>query len=214
MYQYLSKLNRLFALIFLVVLSPILMITAILVWIFIDRKIIFVQARVGLHNKIFNCYKFASMQENGLYQGNLRSDLETFRINTLGQLLRKYFLDELPQLVNVLKGDMNFIGPRPHATYDHEVFQKQVKAYRKRHHIKPGITGLAQANGYNGPIKNVHQLFKRTSHDLLYIKKQNFLLDLQIILNTLFIPFLKKENDKESPYGTHRKLSKSKYSSK
>ena len=190
MYRLLSKQNKLVALILLVVLSPILMIIAILVWIFIDKKIIFVQARIGLNNQIFNCYKFASMKENVLYQGNLRSDLETFRINKLGQFLRKYFFDELPQLANILKGDMNFVGPRPHSIYDHEVFQKQLKSYDKRHLIKPGITGLAQVNGYNGPIKHLHQLLNRTTHDLLYIKKKNFVLDFQIIMNTFFIPFL------------------------
>jgi putative colanic acid biosynthesis UDP-glucose lipid carrier transferase len=139
------------------------------------------------------------MVKNSQHQGNLRSDLETYRINKLGQFLRKYFFDELPQLVNILKGDMNFIGPRPHSIYDHEVFQKKLKAYHKRHYIKPGITGLAQVNGYNGPIKNLNALFRRTSYDLLYIKKKNFILDFQIIVSTFFIPFLKRNQEEKIP---------------
>ena len=198
MYSYFCKLNCLFALLLLILLSPVFLTTATLVFLFIDKKIFFIQPRLGLNNKVFNCYKFATMLNNDQFKGNISSDKEAFRINTLGNFLRRYFFDELPQILNIVKGDMNFIGPRPHSTYDHERFKQLVKAYPKRHKVKPGITGLAQVNGYNGAIKNIHQIFKRTSYDLLYIKNKNILLDLQIILNTIFIPFLKKENDKET----------------
>ena len=137
------------------------------------------------------------MLNNNQYKGNLSSDKEAFRINALGNFLRRYFFDEFPQIVNIVKGDMNFIGPRPHSNFDHERFKKLIKAYPKRHKVKPGITGLAQVNGYNGAIKNTNQLFKRISHDLLYIKKKSFILDFEIILKTVFFPFLKKENGKK-----------------
>lgn len=110
--------------------------------------------------------------------------------------MRRYFIDELPQLLNIIKGEMNFVGPRPLPIYEDMFYNQKYKFWSKRYKVKPGITGLAQSSGYNGPIKNSYHLLKRTAYDLLYIKKKNFLLDLQIILNTLFIPFLKKENDK------------------
>ena len=192
MYHFFCKINRLFALLLLIVLSPVLLVTAILVFLFIDKKIFFIQQRVGLNNKVFNCYKFSTMLNNDQFKGNLSSDKEAFRINALGNFLRINFFDELPQIVNIIKGDMNFVGPRPHSTYDHERFKQLIKAYPKRHKVKPGITGLAQVSGYNGPIKNFNQLFKRTSYDLLYLKKKNFLLDLQIFLNTWFLHFPQK----------------------
>jgi len=193
MYTFFCKLNRLFALLLLFLLSPILIVISILIFFYIDKKILYVQQRVGLNNKVFNCYKFSTMLNNDQFKGDLSSNKEVFRINKLGNFLRRYFLDELLQIYNIVNGDMNFIGPRPHSTYDHKLFKQQIKAYSKRHQVKPGITGLAQANGYNGPITNYHQLFKRTSHDLLYNKKKNPILDLQIILNTIFVFFVKKK---------------------
>ena len=156
---------------------------------FIDKKILFIQDRVGKDQKIFQCYKFASMIHNDRNSGDLSSYLETHRINKLGSFIRKYFIDEIPQLVNVIKGEMNFIGPRPHPIKENEIWIKIYLSYKKRVAIKPGITGLAQINGYSGPIKNKHQLFKRVCYDLLYIKKKNILLDFMIIINTIFLPF-------------------------
>jgi len=189
MYKFICKFNRLFALLILLLLIPFLIFISILIFFFIDKKIFFIQQRVGLNNKVFNCYKFSTMLNNNQFKGNLPSDEEVFRINKLGNFLRRYFFDELPQLVNIIKGDMNFIGPRPHSTFDHESFKKKIISYLKRHQIKPGMTGLAQVNGYNGAIKNNHQLFKRTSYDLLYIKEKNLLLDLQIVLKTFLTSF-------------------------
>ena len=197
MYQYFSKLNKIFALFILILISPVLLVTTIIIFLFIDKKIFFIQQSVGLNNKVFNCYKFSTMLNNNQFIGNLSSDKEAFRINALGNFLRKYYIDELPQIFNIVKGDMNFIGPRPHSTHDHERFKQQLKSYLKRHLIKPGVSGLAQASGYNGPIKKKYHLFKRISHDLLYIKKKNLLLDLQIILNTFLIIFVKKFKNKE-----------------
>jgi putative colanic acid biosysnthesis UDP-glucose lipid carrier transferase len=195
MYEFICKFNRLFALLILLLLIPFLIFISILIFFFIDKKIFFIQQRVGLNNKVFNCYKFSTMLNNNQFKGNLPSDEEVFRINKLGNFLRRYFFDELPQLVNIIKGDMNFIGPRPHSTFDHESFKKKIISYLKRHQIKPGMTGLAQVNGYNGAIKNNHQLFKRTSNDLLYIKEKNLLLDLQIVLKTFLLPFRKIKNN-------------------
>jgi len=181
---------------FFFLVLPILFLISILVFIFIDKKIFYVQKRVGFKDNIFNCYKFATMQDNHLYKGDISSDLEKHRVNYLGSLLRKTFLDELPQIINIVKGEMSFIGPRPHSIFDHEVFQKQIRFYNKRHMIKPGITGLAQSKGFNGPIKNKNMLKKRIAYDFLYIKKKSLILDISIIINSLLLPFIKKTNDK------------------
>ena len=198
MYRYLSKLNRLFALILLVVLSPILMITAILVWIFIDKRVFYIQKRVGHFQKIFNCYKFSSMLGNGDNHPSKPSDQEKDRITRLGHFMREKHIDELPQLLNIIKGDINFIGPRPHEIWHDNYYKERLqdhkfllKNYSKRNYIKPGLTGLAQCLGYNGAI-NDKQLAKRIRYDILYLRKKNFFLNLYIILNTLKIIIFKK----------------------
>jgi putative colanic acid biosysnthesis UDP-glucose lipid carrier transferase len=185
--------QHIIALILLLIFMPILIIISILVFLKIDKRILFIQKRIGLNNKVFNCYKFATMMNNGDYKGNLPSNKENFRINKYGFFLRKFHLDELAQLVNIIKGEMNFIGPRPHSIYDDKLFNSLLNNYYLRHEIKPGITGLAQCRGLNGPIIDKISLKKRLKFDLYYIQKKNFLLDVQIILNTIFYFFFKKK---------------------
>ena len=192
MYRYL------FVLILLVLLSPILMITAILVWIFIDKRVFYIQKRVGHFGKIFNCYKFSSMLGNRDNQSAKPSDQEKDRISRLGHFMRVNHIDELPQLLNVFKGDINFIGPRPHEIWHDNYYKERLKDYKfllknysKRNYIKPGLTGYAQCLGLNGAVDD-KQLAKRIHYDILYLKKKNFLLDFYIILNTLKIIIFKK----------------------
>ena len=187
MYTYFCKLNRLFALLLLIFLSPVLLVTAILVFLFIDKKIFFIQQRVGFKKKIFNIYKFTSMINNSKSKCNLPSNFEEKRINLCGNFLRKYYIDELPQLINVIRGEMNFIGPRPLPIYEDKIYSSKILFWGKRYNVMPGITGYAQVNGFAGPILNNHRLLKRMAYDRLYIKRQNYILDLQIILNTFFI---------------------------
>ena len=189
-------LKSIISLLFFVLIAPVFLIISIFVFFFIDKRIFYIQKRIGFKNNVFNCYKFATMQDNHLHKGDKSSDLEVHRVNYLGSLLRKTFLDELPQFINIIKGEMNFIGPRPHSVFDHEIFQQQITFYNKRHLVKPGITGLAQSMGFNGPVKNKSMLKKRIAYDFLYIKKKSLILDLSIILNSLLLPFLKKSNDK------------------
>ena len=158
---------------------PIMIIIFILVWIFIGYPI-FIQTRPGLNNKLFTIYKFKT-----LYDGD--GD-ELSRISPLGNFLRKFGLDELPQLINILKNDMSLIGPRPLLK---EYLNKYSKKELKRHNAKPGITGLAQIIA-----KNSNDLWhKRLNLDIYYVENISFILDLKIIYNTiLLIIFRNKEH--------------------
>ncbi len=199
MYKQFCKLNRVLALLLLIALSPLLLLVSILVYMFIDKKVLFIQKRVGLFGSKFNCYKFATMFGNHEFMQPKTSDQEKQRISKLGNLLRKFYLDELPQLINIMKGEMNFIGPRPHEVWHDNHYKERLsdheyllKNYKKRNHSKPGLTGLAQCLGLNGAI-NDEQLAKRTRYDILYLKKKSFFFDFFIILKTLQLIFSKSE---------------------
>ena len=108
------------------------------------------------------------------------------RITRVGNFLRKYDLDELPQFINVLKGDMSVVGPRPHRTFLHNDFRAIVSKYMIRHYVKPGLTGWAQVNGWRGPATTLEQKTGRVKHDLWYIANWTFFLDIKIIFMTVF----------------------------
>ncbi|MDA8721438.1 sugar transferase [Candidatus Pelagibacter bacterium] len=179
--------NRIFAIVLTIIISPLLPVIFSFIYFFIDKKIFFFQKRVGLNGKIFTCFKFASMTNNSKELGDKSADLEIHRINNIGNFIRGTFIDELPQLINIILGQMNFIGPRPHSVYEDLKFVKRITGYKKRYTIKPGITGYAQVNGYNGPIKNINQLKKRIAYDIFYINNMSFLLNLKIFFLTLSI---------------------------
>ena len=145
--------NRLFALFFLILLIPLILLLIILVFFFIDKKVFFIQERISLNNK-FKCIKFATFKYNEFNTCNKPSHLELHRINFLGQLLRKFFLDEILQLINIINCDMNFFGPRPLPVYEDLEYRNQIIFWDKRNQIKPGLTGLAQSKGYFGSVKN------------------------------------------------------------
>ena len=109
------------------------------------------------------------------------------RITVVGRVLRKYSLDELPQFLNVLVGDMSVVGPRPHMLAHTEEYRKLIDRFMLRHTIKPGITGLAQVNGFRGEIKNLSDLSNRVAHDVQYIEAWSFNLDIKIILLTIWV---------------------------
>ena len=114
------------------------------------------------------------------------------RITTVGGFLRKTSLDELPQLFNVLKGDMSLVGPRPHATAHNELFRKQIPGYMLRHKVKPGITGLAQVNGWRGETDTLEKMERRIECDHQYIREWSIWMDLKILLRTLSVVFSTK----------------------
>jgi putative colanic acid biosysnthesis UDP-glucose lipid carrier transferase len=152
-------------------------------------KVLFVQDRIGTKNKIFKCYKFRTMKEgNDLkFQPVTKNDP---RVTKLGLFLRKTNLDELPQFLNVVKGDMSVVGPRPHPIAFNEVYTEMVDEIKLRSRVKPGITGWAQVHGFRGDVvdyeENKKRTLKRIEFDIWYIENWSFWLDVQIILLTIW----------------------------
>ena len=168
-------LDFILSLIALIILSPILLIVAILVRIKLGSPIIFKQQRPGKDEKIFTLYKFRTMTDKKDENGNLLPDSE--RLTKFGKLLRSTSLDELPELINILKGDMAIVGPRPLLV---EYLPYYTEEEKRRHDVRPGLTGLAQVNGRNSI--SWEEKFK---YDVQYVKKITFLGDLKIILKTV-----------------------------
>ena len=171
----------------LIVLSPLLLMSAIGILLETGRPIIFRQSRRGFGGRPFNILKFRSMtvQENGpIIRQAGRNDP---RISPLGRVLRRTSIDELPQFINVLRGDMSIVGPRPHAIAHDNLYDRAIASYAFRHHVKPGITGWAQVNGYRGETKELAQMEARVEHDIWYINNWSIWLDLRVILMTLLV---------------------------
>jgi undecaprenyl-phosphate galactose phosphotransferase/putative colanic acid biosynthesis UDP-glucose lipid carrier transferase len=168
----------------LVMLSPLLMLTALLIKLDSRGPVIFRQRRNGFDGQSFSILKFRTMfvleDGDGIDQAT-RSDP---RVTRLGRTLRRHSIDELPQLVNVVKGEMSLVGPRPHAIAHDNKYSKLISSYAFRHHVKPGITGLAQVNGLRGETPRIADMEKRVEYDLKYINGWSLMLDLRIIFRT------------------------------
>jgi undecaprenyl-phosphate galactose phosphotransferase/putative colanic acid biosynthesis UDP-glucose lipid carrier transferase len=177
----------------LIFFLPLMIVTAAAIKLESPGPVIFRQTRKGFNGRQFMIYKFRTMtvQENGptVIQA-MRGDS---RVTGLGRILRSSSIDELPQLVNVLKGDMSLIGPRPHALAHDNYFETILSDYAFRHHVKPGITGWAQCNGARGATPSVEHISERVKLDLWYINNWSFWLDVQILFKTLF-EVLRKNN--------------------
>jgi len=172
----------LFSIIF--VLSWLFPIIALAVKLSSPGPVLFMQRRHGKNNKIFYCYKFRSMRVNN-EADTLQATKSDPRVTRVGRFLRSSSLDELPQLINVLKNEMSLIGPRPHAVPMNLVFSKEIGNYSFRHSVKPGITGLAQSKGYRGEIEDFYDIYGRVKLDLFYIKNWCVLLDFKILFWTM-----------------------------
>lgn len=178
-----AGLKRIFDIAFsLFIISTVLLVATpvIALLIRLDSKgpIVFKQLRRGKKNKLFECYKFRTMYVNNTSdQQATRNDP---RVTRVGKYLRKYNLDELPQFINVLLGNMSVVGPRPHISKQDE-YSRIIKKYKVRHFVTPGITGYAQVNGYRGETKEVSQMEKRVEYDVMYMENWSFALDLKII---------------------------------
>lgn len=169
--------------------APFFAIIAMLIRIDSPGPVLFKQPRHGFNNRIFHVYKFRSMRND---QADLKAAQQTLagdaRITKIGRFIRKTSIDELPQFMNVLKGEMSLVGPRPHATGmrtgDTESY-KLVEEYAHRHRVKPGITGWAQINGSRGPLHNAQDVAERVRLDIEYIERSNWMLDMYIMVKTL-----------------------------
>jgi len=175
------------SLLILALLWPILLIIAIAVKLESPGPIIFKQRRYGLDGEEIVVYKFRSMSvcEDG--DIIVQAQKNDYRITRLGAFLRKSSLDELPQFVNVLQGRMSIVGPRPHAVAHNELYRNLIKGYMIRHKVKPGITGLAQVNGYRGETDTLDKMQRRIDYDLDYLRNWTLKLDLHIILKTVLV---------------------------
>lgn len=168
----------------LTLLSPVMMVAAISIKLSSRGPVIFRQRRRGFDSRDFVIWKFRTMRvmEDGpsIVQARRNDD----RVTKVGALLRRTSIDELPQLVNVLKGDMSLVGPRPHALAHDDEFGVLIGEYAFRHHVKPGLTGAAQVRGLRGETKSLGDMQKRVQRDLWYINNWSFWLDLRIIAQT------------------------------
>ena len=170
----------------IVVLSPLYVILWILIRCKLGKPAIFTQDRPGKNEKVFRLYKFRSMTDERDEEGNLLPDEK--RLTHLGKVLRASSLDELPELFNILKGDMSLVGPRPERPQFVEKFKEEIPRYMVKHQVRPGLTGWAQVNGLRGDSS----IKKRIEYDIYYIENWTLGFDIKIILMTFFTGFINK----------------------
>lgn len=173
----------------LMVFLPLLLTIALLVRLESRGPALFRQRRTGLHGEVFTVFKFRTMtvaEDGDTIRQATRGDA---RVTGLGTILRKFSLDELPQLLNVLRGDMSLIGPRPHAVAHDEAWAKQVPGYERRFRARPGLTGYAAVCGFRGEVKELQAIIDRIESDNEYIDTWSFALDMKIIWRTLPLIF-------------------------
>jgi len=182
--------DRIIGALLLVLLSPVMALTAIAIRLNSKGPVFFRQKRYGFNNELIEVYKFRSMYVDR--QDTTASKLVTRddpRVTRVGRFIRRTSLDELPQLINVVRGQMSLVGPRPHATgakADRDLYENVAQGYFARHRVKPGVTGWAQINGWRGETDTHEKLLRRVEHDLYYIDNWSMLFDLYIIAMTPF----------------------------
>lgn len=173
----------------IIITSPIMLVSAILIKASSPGPVIFKQERVGLHNKSFQMYKFRSMElQSPKEEKKAWTVKDDPRVTKVGKILRKTSLDELPQLFNILKGDMSLVGPRPERPLFVEKFKEEIPRYMVKHQVRPGLTGWAQVNGLRGDTS----IRKRIEYDIYYIENWTLGFDIKIIFMTFFTGFVNK----------------------
>ncbi|MRZ99929.1 undecaprenyl-phosphate glucose phosphotransferase [Lactonifactor sp. BIOML-A3] len=173
----------------IVLFSPVMLFTVIMIKITSPGPLIFKQERVGLHNRNFWMYKFRSMDvQPDAEEKKAWTVKDDPRVTNFGKLMRKTSIDELPQLFNILKGDMSLVGPRPERPFFVEKFREEIPRYMIKHQVRPGLTGWAQVNGYRGNTS----IRKRIEYDLYYIENWTIGLDIKILFLTIFKGFVNK----------------------
>jgi undecaprenyl phosphate N,N'-diacetylbacillosamine 1-phosphate transferase len=188
-YKYIKRLlDVVLSLIGLIILSPIMLITAIAIKLESKGPVIFQQDRLGLNGQAFKIYKFRSMcvgaEKDGVYE--TKGDM---RVTKVGRIIRKTSIDELPQFVNIIKGDMSIIGPRPTLTYHPWPIEKYTDEQRKRFNVRPGVTGWAQINGRKDVLWD-----KRIEYDVWYVDNLSIGLDLKIFIKTVIKVLTMQDN--------------------
>lgn len=170
----------------IILFSPVMLLTVLMVALTEEGSVIYRQERVGLHNQVFYMYKFRSMimqdEEKEKAEWSTRNDP---RITPVGKLIRRTSIDELPQLFNVLKGEMSLVGPRPERPQFVQKFRDEIPRYMVKHQVRPGMTGWAQINGYRGNTS----IEKRIEYDLYYIENWTMVFDMKILILTIFKGF-------------------------
>ena len=170
----------------IILFSPVMLLTVLVVALTEEGSVIYRQERVGLHNQVFYMYKFRSMimqdEEKEKAEWSTRNDP---RITPVGKLIRRTSIDELPQLFNVLKGEMSLVGPRPERPQFVQKFRDEIPRYMVKHQVRPGMTGWAQINGYRGDTS----IEKRIEYDLYYIENWTIVFDMKILILTIFKGF-------------------------
>jgi Undecaprenyl-phosphate glucose phosphotransferase len=170
----------------LTLFSPLLVVVSIAIKLDSSGPVLFRQTRHGFNNEPIRVIKFRSMtvmEDGDAFKQAVRGDQ---RITRVGRVLRRTNIDELPQLFNVLFGDMSIVGPRPHATAHNRVFEQSISPFSRRHSVKPGITGWAQVNGYRGETDTIDKMRRRVECDLYYVDNWSLLFDIKILVMTVF----------------------------
>lgn len=186
--------DRVLSVFILVLISPLMLLLAIGVKLSSPGPVLFKQKRHGLNGKEVEVWKFRSMRIHkeavGVVTQATRDDP---RVTGFGRFIRKTSLDELPQFINVLKGDMSIVGPRPHAVEHDWYYRSLVNHYVHRNHVKPGITGLAQVNGFRGETETIEKMKRRVEYDISYISSWSIMLDIRIIIKTALVGIFGKD---------------------
>ena len=184
------------------VLSWLYPIVALLIKITSRGPVLFIQKRTGYLGKEFNCLKFRTMYLNDSAD-TVQATARDKRITPVGHFLRLCHIDELPQLINVIRGDMSVIGPRPHMLFHTQYYSERIPYYKLRHNAVPGLTGMAQIKGFIGEIENERELRKRIQWDIYYLKNRSIWLDVKIFFITFgqvigkSLHIIKPEGDEE-----------------
>lgn len=183
-----ASMDYVLGIIFIIVLLPVMALIAIAIRLESPGPVIFRQARYGFANRVFYIYKFRTMfHSTASERKTVQATRFDPRITRIGFVLRRFSLDELPQLFNVLNGTMSLVGPRPHAVDHNETYSQTIRGYFARHRLKPGLTGWAQVNGFRGETKTVEQMMARVKYDVYYVENWSMLFDLKILAKTVLV---------------------------
>ncbi len=186
----------------LMLLFPVMLVIALLVKLTSASPVLYRQVQVGINNRPFRIYKFRSMRTDAEKNGAQWARRNDPRVTSLGRFLRRTHLDELPQLINVVKGEMSLVGPRPERPVFVTELSEKIEAYPLRLSVKPGITGLAQVHHrYDESIEDVKV---KLGYDLAYVRTCGFFMDIKIIWSTFWSLLLGKTHDVGTPSGTHQ----------